>query len=133
MIRSKRKNISGSEFDDVCMEGTQFTNGNLSKVRFDNINLSHSKFHNINFSDVQFTAAQLGGTVFKHIGARPIEDGSQERQRPVTFEDAMLCDSVFRKVDLSNVQIIDCNIEGMTIDGVLVSEMIAAYEKSERV
>ena len=63
----------------------------------------------------------------------PRKDGSQERRRPVTFEEAMLCDSVFRKVDLSNVQIIDCNIEGMKIDGVLVTEMIAAYEKSKRV
>ncbi len=129
----RNENISGSEFNDVCMEGTRFTNINLGKSRFDNINLSDSTFHNINFSDVQFTAAQLGGTVFKHIGPPPRKDGSQERQRPVTFEEAMLCDSVFRKVDLSNVQIIDCNIEGMKIDGVLVTDLLDAHRRAKGV
>ena len=53
-------------------------------------------------------------------------------RRPVTFEEAMLCDSTFTKVDLSNVKIIDCNMEGMSIDGVLVTEMIAAYKKQKK-
>ena len=45
----------------------------------------------------------------------------------------MLCDSVFRKVDLSNVQIIDCNIEGMKIDGVLVTDMLDAHRRAKGV
>ena len=44
----------------------------------------------------------------------------------------MLCDSTFTKVDLSNVKILNCNLEGMTIDGVLVTEMIAAYKKQKQ-
>jgi len=44
----------------------------------------------------------------------------------------MLCDSCFRKVDLSNVRITDCNLSGMTIDGVPVSEAIAAYKKCQK-
>lgn len=113
----KRENIADSEFEDVNLQGARFTN----------INLSKSRFHDINFSDVQFSAAQLGGTVFKHIG---LPHGHQnERQRPVTFEEATLCDSVFRKVDLSNARIIDCNIEGLTIDGVLVSELLKAHRQ----
>ena len=115
----KNQNIEASEFDDVCMSESKFTN----------INLSKSRFHDINFSDVQFTAAQIGGTVFKHIGPPPGKDGTQERQRPVTFEEAMLCDSVFRKVDLTNVQIVDCKIQGMKIDGVLVTDLLDAYRK----
>ena len=39
----------------------------------------------------------------------------------------MLCDSTFRKVDLSNVNIIDCNLDGMTIDGILVTDLLKAY------
>src|SRR5436190_15836732 len=110
------EDISTSRFDDL----------NMSKSDFENINLSNSRFHDVNFSDVSFSAAQMGGTVFKHIGLPP---GSKDKQRPVTFEEATLCDSVFRKVDLSNVKLIDCNIEGMTIDGVLVSKLLEEHKR----
>jgi uncharacterized protein YjbI with pentapeptide repeats len=116
---AEHTDISGSEFHDV----------NLAGADFNNVNMSKAKFHDINFSDVTFTAAQIGGTLFKHIGPPPCKKGGQERQRPVTFEEAMLCDSTFRKVDMSNVKVIDCNIEGMTIDGIRVTDMIGAYKE----
>jgi hypothetical protein len=34
-------------------------------------------------------------------------------------------------MDMSNVQIIDCNIAGMKINGILVTEMLAAYKKAK--
>lgn len=114
----KHDNIAESEFEDVNMSGS----------RFENINLSGSRFHDVSFSDVQFTAAQIGGTLFKHIGPPPDKDGKQARQRPVVFEEAMLCDSTFRKVDLSNVKIIDCDLRGMTIDGILVTDLLKAHK-----
>lgn len=116
---AKHADISGSKFHDVNLAGTDFNNVNMSKTRF----------HDINFSDVTFTAAQIGGTLFKHIGPPPDKNGKQARQRPVTFEEAILCDSTFRKVDMSNVKIIDCNIEGMTIDEIGVTDMIRAYKE----
>src|SRR5436305_2295083 len=115
-LNHHNEDISTSRFDDL----------NMSKSDFENINLSGSRFHDINFSDVHFSAAQMGGTTFKHIGLPP---GSREKQRPVTFEEATLNDSVFRKVDLSNVKLIDCNIEGMTIDGILVSELLDCHTR----
>jgi len=122
-------NLTEAEFDDVNMSKTNFHNVNLTEVEFDDVNMSKTKFHNINLSDVTVTAAQMGGAKFKHIGPPPDKNGQQERQRPVTFEEMMLCDSHFHNVDLSNVRITDCNVTGMTIDGVLVTELIAAYEK----
>jgi uncharacterized protein YjbI with pentapeptide repeats len=119
-ISLKHDNIAGSEFADLNMAGAQFTN----------INLSGSQFHDINFSDVRFSAAQMGGTLFKHIGPMPDKDGKQDRQRPVTFEEGMLCDSVFCRMDMSNVKVIDCNIQGMTIDGVLVTDLLKEYKQS---
>jgi uncharacterized protein YjbI with pentapeptide repeats len=118
-ISVKHDNIANSEFEDL----------NMSDSKFTNINLSKSRFHDINFSDVHFTAAQMGGTVFKHIGPPPDKNGKQERQKPVTFEEMMLCDSVFRKVDLSNVKITDCAITGMTIDGILVTDLLKEWKK----
>src|SRR5947207_7301614 len=118
-INVQHKDISTSRFED----------GNLSKSTFENINLTGSRFHDINFSDVSFTAAQIGGTTFKHIGPPP---GSGQKQRPVTFEEATLCDSVFRKVDLSNVKLIDCNIDGMTVDGILLSDLLDEHKRQKR-
>jgi uncharacterized protein YjbI with pentapeptide repeats len=118
-ISIKYDDIAGSEFEDLNMADAQFTN----------INLSGSKFHDINFSDVHFTAAQIGGTIFKHIGPMPDKDGKQDRQRPVIFEEGMLCYSIFHRMDMRNVKIIDCDITGMTIDGILVTNLLKEWKK----
>jgi uncharacterized protein YjbI with pentapeptide repeats len=116
----KHDNIAECEFEDLNMTGSQFTN----------INLSRSQFHDIDFSDVVFTAAQLGGAVFKHIGPPSDEKGKHGRQRPVTFEEAELGGSTFRQVDMSNVQLVDCKIDGMTINGIALADLMAAYHKT---
>ncbi len=118
---ARNANISESQFLDV----------NLANADFDDVNLSNARFHNINFSDIRVSAVQIGGATFKHIGPPPDKDGNMPRQRPVIFEEAMLCDSIFRKVDMSNVQIIGCNIEGMTIDGISVSELVKEYRERQ--
>jgi uncharacterized protein YjbI with pentapeptide repeats len=114
--------ISGSVFRDVDLSGSEF----------ENVNMSQARLHNINLSDLSISAANLGGAHFKHIGPAPDKNGKQARQKAITFEEAMLCDSTFQKVDLSHVKVIDCNVEGMTIDGVLVTDLIAAYKKAKR-
>jgi hypothetical protein len=111
--------------------GSQFRDVNLSGADFENVNLTGARFHNVNLSNMTVTAAQLGGAAFKHIGPPPTEDGKQERQRPVRFEEMMLCDSTFQKVDLSNTRITDCDLTGMTINGILVTEMVAAYQRQQ--
>jgi uncharacterized protein YjbI with pentapeptide repeats len=117
--------------ENANLAGSQFHNVNLSEADFNDVNLSKARFHNINFSDVQIMAAQMGGALFKHIGPPPDKQGRQACQRPVTFEEAMLCDSTFHKVDLSGVRVTDCNLAGMTIDGMLVTDLIRAFSKEE--
>jgi uncharacterized protein YjbI with pentapeptide repeats len=114
--------IAGSVFRDVDLSGSEFENANMSK----------SRLHDIDLRDISISAANLGGAHFKHLGPAPDKNGKQERQKPVTFEEAMLGDSTFNKVDLSNVKITNCNVRGMTIDGVLVTDLIAAYKKGKK-
>jgi len=116
---AEHANISGSKFHDV----------NLSGSDFDDVNLSKTRFHNINLSDIQVSAVQIGGATFKHVGPPPDKASKQARQRSVTFEEAMLCDSTFRKVNMSNVKIIDCDLTGMTIDGILVTDLLKEWKK----
>jgi uncharacterized protein YjbI with pentapeptide repeats len=119
---AEHADLGGSVFTDVNLAGSAFENVNLSKVRM----------HDINLSDLDLSAAQIGGARFRHIGLPPDKEGKQGRQRAVTFEEATLCDSTFRKVDLSNVKIIECDVRGMTIDGVLVTDLIAAYKGASK-
>ena len=118
--------------ENANLAGSQFHKVNLSEADFNDVNLSKARLHNINLSDIHVTAAQLGGAMFRHIGPPPDKEGRQERQRPVAFEEMMLCDSTFRKVDLSNVRIADCDLTGMTIDGIPVTDLIAAYKQREK-
>lgn len=113
------------------MAGFRFRDVNLSGADFEKVNLSNARFHDVNLSNLTMTAAQMGGAVFKHIGPPPDAAGKQERQRPVRFEEMMLCDSIFQKVDLSNVRVTECDLTGMTVDGVLLTDLIAAYQKQQ--
>lgn len=118
------KNLSGSSFEMVNLEGVSFQNANLGHAKFQDINLGGATFNDINFSDVVFSMAQLGGTVFKQLGLPP---GSPEKQCGITFEEDDMNDSVFSDCNLQNARIEKCNTTGMTIDGVLVSELLAFY------
>lgn len=116
---AENANLSGSRFHDV----------NLSGAEFDDVNLSNASFHDINLSDITVTAVQIGGARFKHIGLPPCAPG---KQRPLSFEEADLNSSTFTKCDLSGVKISDCNTDGMTIDGMAVSDLLAAYRSKSQ-
>ncbi len=110
--------MTGSRFEDVC----------LGDAEFDNVSLAGAKFHNINFSDAIITAANFGGVTFKHIGPGPDDTGNHQPQKPVLFTESDFNGSKFEKVNLSDVEINNCNIEWLKIDGILVSDLISEYK-----
>lgn len=124
---AENADLSGSRFHDVNLAGAEFHDVNLADADFNDVNLGGARLHDINLSDLRVSAAQMGGATFRHIGPPPCAEGRPGRQRPVTFEEASLCDSVFRRVDLSNVRIESCDIRGMTIDGIPVAEALEAW------
>jgi uncharacterized protein YjbI with pentapeptide repeats len=121
-------NIEGSEFTDVNLKAAKFDNVNMTGTSFNNINMSGVKLHDINLSDIEVSAVQMGGAKFKHVGLPPCSSNPPGKQRPVTFTEMDLYGSTFTMVDLTNVKIESCKTEGMTIDGVAVSDMLAAYK-----
>lgn len=127
---AQHADISGSRFEDVNLAGASFQDVNLANADFNDINLSHARLHNVNLSDLTVSAVQIGGSKFCCVGPPPDEHSKQARQRPVSFDNSMLCDSTFHNCDLSGVRITNCNIEGMTIDGMSVTEMIEAYRQA---
>ena len=125
--------IPECKFKCLNMSKSLFSMVNMSDTTFDDVNMGKVIFHNINMSDADFSGINLSGAKFMHIGPAPDKDGNQARQRAITFEEMMLCDSKFRKVDMSGVEINECNIEGMRIDGILVSDMIMAHKNQQQI
>lgn len=117
--------LAGAVFDNVSMKNATLHDINLSDAMFDDINMKNAAFHNINMSNVSISAVQLGGAKFKHIGLPP---GSKEKQRPLSFEEADLNGTTISKCDLSNMRIEDCTIAGMTINGILVTDLLADHK-----
>lgn len=126
---ARHADLAGSRFIDVNLAKARFENVNLAGATFENVNLGGSRFHDINLGDARIEATHLGGVSFCCIGPPPDASGRQARQRPTSFQNAMLCDSTFRNVDLSNVSIVECRLDGMTIDGILVTELLEAYRE----
>ena len=111
---AEHTNLAGSRFNNVNLEGAEFRN----------VNLCRSTFHNLNLSGVLISAAQLGGALFRHIG---LPTGSPGKQSPISFEECDLNGSRFDHCDLTNVHITDCEVGGLTINGVPVEELFAAW------
>ena len=52
----------------------------------------------------------------------------EEKKLPLTIERCELTNSKIVSSNLQNLSISSCNIEGMTIDGILVSDLINLYK-----
>lgn len=111
------KDLSGSRFKEADMSATVFSDINLEKATFVNINLRGASFSAVDFGGAKFECVNTG------------EDRPQE---PVTFEGVEFDDSAFRNCVFSGVKLIDCELKGMTIDGIPVVEMIMAYKRNKR-
>ena len=107
--RFENKDIAGSEFRHVNMSGTTFEDVSLSGATFFNINLRGAKIGAVDFGGAAFSCMNTG----------------EDRPRlPAVFKNIELDDCTIQDSCFKNVRIINCDLTGMTINGVLVSEMI---------
>ena len=117
--------------EDVCMDGSTFTNVCGKALKWDDVNLTGTIIKNANLSDLTIKGAQLGGAHFQHIGlpssGHPHHD-PVARQRPLRFESCDLNNSSILDCDLTGVEINNCKLEGMKINGIEVTELFKVYE-----
>ena len=73
----------------ISVAGSVPNEVDLSAATFENVNMSKTRMHDINLSDLDPSAAQFAAPGSNTSGL-PRPAGKQARQRPVTFEDAML-------------------------------------------
>ncbi|WP_314591838.1 sigma-70 family RNA polymerase sigma factor [Paenibacillus terrigena] len=124
-----RVSMGKSDFNDIDMFGTQFYNVNLQDSRFDNINMSKTFFHDINMQHVKFEEiglwdievcnSAMGGANFHHIK----QEGKGNR-----FDSCELQGTTFVQCNLANVDIQDCDITGMKINGIPIEELLKHYK-----
>ncbi|UVI28759.1 LamG-like jellyroll fold domain-containing protein [Paenibacillus spongiae] len=122
------------KFHEVSLPGLSMECVDLHRTRIHNANFSASIISDANLSDLEINGAQLGGAYIHNIGMPPqghpaYVEGS--RQRPLLFENCDLQESEIRDSNLSGLSIQRCNLQGMTIDGIPVEDLLAAYRRSQ--
>ena len=68
--------------------------------------------------EVSVTDCDLSRSVFRDV-----------RLDDTVFDDVSFARAKFSNIDFSNAVLLDCNLSGLTIDGVALSDLWAAYRK----
>lgn len=120
------------EVNEACIDGSTFINVMLKDCLFNDVMMAGTKIINANLSELEIEGAQLGGAYIHNIGmppeGHPLHD-PRAKMRPLKMEDCYLVNSVITHCDLGGVEIKDCNIRGLTIDGVDVSRLLEEFRK----
>jgi hypothetical protein len=95
----------------------------MSRAVFEDIDLSGAKFFNINLRDADIGAIDFGGTSFSCMNT-----GESHPKKPAAFNGIELDYCIIKNSFFRNTKIVNCDITGMTIDGIPVKEMVKAYE-----
>jgi len=115
-VRIEKKDISGSEFQQANMSGTVF----------EDVDLSRSRVFNVNLRNAEIGAVDFGGSSFSCMNT-----GEGFPRKPAAFQNleldgCTLCNCFFR-----NTSLVNCDLTGMTIDGIIVSDMIKVYKENQ--
>lgn len=113
---SPRKGEPSASFKDQALPEAEFENCLMSGADFYNINLQQAHFSNTNISGSLFTDSNMSGSRFTNLNLTQSLLG-----------DLRLTGSRIIGCDLSDVDIRHCNTAGMTIDGIPLQELLAAY------
>ena len=89
---------------------------------------------------LEVVGADLGGSAFDDVAMARSRMSNADLSmlslrnanvRGAVFEDVDLTGASFRNTRLADVELADCCVDGMRIDGVLVTELLKAYEAAQ--
>lgn len=109
--------LTKSGFNDVNLLGSTFVNVNLGGAQFVDVNLASVTIQDVNLTESRFSDAKLRKSSFDDVN-----------MLEATFVNANLGGAQFVDVNLAGVTIQDANLTGMTIDGILVSDLLRAFK-----
>lgn len=108
--------------ENINIAGSELRHINMSKTVFEDIDFSGAKFFNINLRDAEIGAVDFGGASFSCMNT-----GEDRPRKPVVFNSVELDDCTIQNSFFRGTKIKNCDLTGMTIDGILVMDMVKAY------
>ena len=121
----------GSErnpFDGPQMRDAHYARADMTGTNFDGVNLADARFYAV-LTKATFTNSNLHGAVFDDInlsGAR----FHNVNLSGTSISNANLSGLKIEGATLAGCDIQDADLTGMRINGVLVSDLFAAYERA---
>lgn len=122
VLRYEERSITGAQAYGVDASRVSITNSNVSELQASNCNFTKSQFRNINFRETEFDDLNLSGSQYRFVTM-------YESGRPTTFFHTNLTNTIFENCRLDGVHIEDSSIEGLTIDGVNVKDLLEHHRK----
>jgi uncharacterized protein YjbI with pentapeptide repeats len=111
--------LCGSRFTRVSLKDSVIADSVLGGVRLDDVNMREAVFENVDLSDSTFHDIDLSDSTI---------DNASLRRLAVTGAD--LTEAHLKDVNLRGARIEESNLEAMTIDGILVSDLLAKWRQA---
>ena len=144
-------NMSAASFGGLRLDEASFGCVGMQKAQFENVDFTGASFKNCKFNNADFTDCDVTGMKVDRVD---MENAVRFPRRwsagcysssvfydanlsESTFEDVTMDDAKFFHVHMKNAsfrdtELIDCDLSGMTIDGISVEEAIAFYKANKK-
>jgi len=113
------------QVENKDIAGSQFRHANMSGAVFEDVDLSGAKFFNVNLQGAEIGAVDFGGASFSCMNT-----GEDRAREPVIFNAIEFEDCTIQNSFFWNTKLVNCDLTGMTIDGIPVTDMLEAYERA---
>lgn len=119
--------MSETPFDGEQLQGREYARADMTNVHFNGVQMTGARFWAVlenavfkdtNLASASFDDVNLSGASFQNINLTG-----------TTIRDANLSGVTIQGANLANASISDANLDGMRIDGVLASDLFAAYRE----
>lgn len=104
--------------------------GHTVPIRFSENDFKRSIMDRCDLADVELKDCNLSGLKIRGSVLKDSWLLQPETYEPIYIEEVNLRNGVFKKCDLSGLEIQDCQIDGLKINGIQVEKLLEAYERS---
>ncbi|MBE6559568.1 MAG: hypothetical protein E7662_00465 [Ruminococcaceae bacterium] len=144
-------NMSAASFGGLRLDESSFGCVGMQKAEFTNVDFTGAKFTNCKFNNTDFTECDVTGMKVDRVdmvnavrfprrwsaGFYPKSTFFDVNLRESTFEDVTLDEAKFIGVSMKNAsfrntELTECDLSGMTVDGISVEDAIAFYKENKK-
>lgn len=117
--------IEKQTIENADTTGSIFRHVNMPGSTFEDVNLSGARFFNASLRGASLGAIDFGGAFFSCMNT-----GEDRPKSPVQFKNIALDDCTFQECCFHGVKLVNCDVRGMTIQGMALADLIKAYRDS---